>query len=31
MAPAVFLNNTHKKALEAVPLDLFQQHAVRIN
>ncbi|MCS5582554.1 MAG: DUF2237 domain-containing protein [Pseudomonadales bacterium] len=31
MAPRVFLNNTHKKALKAVPLDLFQQHAVRIN
>ena len=31
MAPRVFLNNTHKKALEIVPLDLFEQYAVRIN
>lgn len=31
MAPRVFLENTHIKALEIIPLALLQQHAVKIN
>lgn len=30
-APRVFLRNTHIKALEIVPLDLLEQHAVTVN
>lgn len=31
MAPRVFLNNTHIKALEIVPLELLEAYAVRVN
>lgn len=31
MAPRVFLRNTHIKALEIVPLDLLEAHAVKLN
>jgi uncharacterized protein (DUF2237 family) len=31
MAPRVFLENTHIKALEIVPIALLQQYAVKIN
>lgn len=31
MAPRVFLQNTHLRALETVPLELLEQYAVRIN
>ncbi len=31
MAPRVFLQNTHIKALEIIPLALLQEHAVQIN
>ena len=31
MAPKVFLNNTHIKALEVVPLEHLQQFAVTLN
>jgi uncharacterized protein (DUF2237 family) len=30
-APRVFLNNTHVKALDIVPLDLLKTHAVILN
>jgi len=31
MAPRVFLNNTHIKALEIIPLDLLTEFAVSVN
>ncbi len=31
MAPRVFLQNTHIKALDIIPRELLEQHAVRIN
>ena len=31
MAPRVFLNNTHQKALEVIPKQLLQQYAAQIN
>ena len=31
MAPRVFLNNTHIKALEIVPLELLQEYAVTVS
>lgn len=31
IAPKVFLKNTHQRALENVPLELFTQHAAIIN
>ena len=31
MAPKVFLRNTHIKALETVPLELLEEHAVEVN
>lgn len=31
MAPRVFLNNTHIKALEIVPLELLEAFAVKVN
>ncbi|MDA0787935.1 MAG: DUF2237 domain-containing protein [Proteobacteria bacterium] len=31
MAPGVFLNNTHQRALEIVPLSLLREYAVAVN
>jgi uncharacterized protein (DUF2237 family) len=31
MAPRVFLNNTHIKALQIIPLELLQEFAVNVN
>jgi uncharacterized protein (DUF2237 family) len=31
MAPRVFLNSTHVRALEIIPLNLLEEHAVVIN
>jgi uncharacterized protein (DUF2237 family) len=31
MAPRVFLNNTHIKALDIIPLDLLTEFAVSVN
>jgi uncharacterized protein len=31
MAPRVFLNNTHVRALEVIPLELLEQFAVSVN
>lgn len=31
MAPRIFLNNTHMKALDIIPLELVEEYAVRIN
>ena len=31
MAPNVILANTHQRALEVVPLELLQEHAVTVN
>ena len=31
MAPQVFLNNTHMKALEVIPLQLLEEHAAKVN
>lgn len=31
MAPRVFLRNTHMRALETIPLELLEQHAVEVN
>jgi uncharacterized protein (DUF2237 family) len=31
MAPKVFLNNTHTKALDIVPLALLRDFAVQVN
>lgn len=31
MAPPVFLQNTHMRALEIIPLELLEQHSVTVN
>jgi uncharacterized protein (DUF2237 family) len=31
MAPKIFLNNTHMKALATIPLELLEQYAVQLN
>lgn len=31
MAPRIFMNSTHKKALEIIPLELMTQHAVAVS